>query len=401
MLNNKKIVLGVCGSIAAYKSAILTRLLIKSGAEVKIILTPDAHNFITPLTLSTLSKNPVLSEYSNSKTGQWNNHVELAHWADVILIAPITANTLAKMANGICDNLLLATYFSAKCKTILAPAMDLEMYKHDTVTTNLNRLLDHGNLIIPAETGELASGLTGEGRMAEPEHIHAFIESFFLTPKPLFGLKAMVSAGPTYEKIDPVRFLGNHSSGKMGIAIANALHENGAQVSLIIGPTHETDICNGIEIVSVTTAHEMHKACISLATKSNIVVMSAAVADYTPKHASLNKLKKSADELCIELVKTPDILKELGEHKPKDQILVGFALETENGIEHAKNKLKSKNLDFIVLNSLEDEGAGFKTDTNKITIIDSLNQIQSFDLKSKKAVANDIVIKITELAHAK
>ncbi len=401
MLKNKKIVLGVCGSIAAYKSAILTRLLIKSGSEVKIILTPDATNFITPLTLATLSKNPVFSEYSNSKTGEWHNHVELANWADVILIAPTTANTIAKMANGICDNLLLATYFSAKCKVIIAPAMDLDMFKHSTVKTNIKRLIDNGNLVIPVEDGELASGLVGEGRMAEPEHILNFIASFFSEPKPLSGYKAMVSAGPTYEKIDPVRYIGNYSSGKMGIAIANTLHYYGADVTLIIGPTHETEISDGILIVPVTTANEMHNACLSHATHSNIMVMSAAVADYTPKQTFDEKLKKSSDELSVELIKTADILKELGTLKKQGQILVGFALETENEIENAKKKLHSKNLDFIVLNSLNDKGAGFKGDTNKITIIDKLNKLETFDLKSKKDVAIDIVTKIIELAPAK
>lgn len=401
MLKNKKIVLGVCGSIAAYKSAILTRLLIKSGSEVKIILTPDATNFITPLTLATLSKNPVFSEYSNSKTGEWHNHVELANWADVILIAPTTANTIAKMANGICDNLLLATYFSAKCKVIVAPAMDLDMFKHSTVKTNIKRLIDNGNLVIPVEDGELASGLVGEGRMAEPEHILNFIDSFFSEPKPLSGYKAMVSAGPTYEKIDPVRYIGNYSSGKMGIAIANTLRYYGADVTLIIGPTHETEISDGILIVPVTTANEMHNACLSHATHSNIMVMSAAVADYTPKQTFDEKLKKSSDELSVELIKTADILKVLGTLKKQGQILVGFALETENEIENAKKKLHSKNLDFIVLNSLNDKGAGFKGDTNKITIIDKLNKLETFDLKSKKDVAIDIVTKIIELAPAK
>ena len=401
MLKNKKIVLGVCGSIAAYKSAILTRLLIKSGSEVKIILTPDATNFITPLTLATLSKNPVFSEYSNSKTGEWHNHVELANWADVILIAPTTANTIAKMANGICDNLLLATYFSAKCKVIIAPAMDLDMFKHSTVKTNIKRLIDNGNLVIPVEDGELASGLVGEGRMAEPEHILNFIASFFSEPKPLSGYKAMVSAGPTYEKIDPVRYIGNYSSGKMGIAIANTMHYFGADVTLIIGPTHETEISDGIVIVPVTTANEMHNACLSHAAHSNIMVMSAAVADYTPKQTFDEKLKKSSDELSVELIKTADILKVLGTLKKQGQILVGFALETENEIENAKKKLHSKNLDFIVLNSLNDKGAGFKGDTNKITIIDKLNKLETFDLKSKKDVAIDIVTKIIELAPAK
>lgn len=397
MLKNKQIILGVSASIAAYKSAILTRLLIKSGAEVKIVMTPSARDFVTPLTLSTLSKNPVYSEYWDTKSGEWNSHVELAQWADLIVIAPASANTLAKMANGICDNLLLATYFSAKSKVAIAPAMDLDMYVHPTVKANITKLKEFGNLIIPVETGELASGLIGEGRMAEPENIFTFIQDFFLQSDSLKGKKAFVSAGPTREKIDPVRFISNYSSGKMGIAIANELKSNGADVTLILGPTHENNIDHSIKIIRVTSAQEMYDACLSKAINSDIMVMSAAVADYTPKSKSDKKIKKADNEMYIALEKTKDILGKLGETKTKKQILVGFALETNNEYDNAVEKLNKKNLDFIVLNSLNDEGAGFQGDTNKITIIDKNQKSQSFELKSKKEVAKDIVTKIIEL----
>ena len=398
MLKNKKILLCISASIAAYKSAILTRILIKEGAEVKVIMTPSAIEFITPLTLSTLSKNPVYSEYWDKKTGQWHNHVELAQWADLILIAPASANTLAKMANGICDNLLLATYLSAKSKVAFAPAMDLDMYIHPAVKQNISKLLAFGNLLIPAESGELASGLIGEGRMAEPQHIVDFVKNHFQNSTKLSGKKVIISAGPTYEKIDPVRFIGNHSSGKMGIAIANEMYSQGADVTLVLGPCSELNIAKGISVLPVTSASEMYDACINLSKKMDILVMSAAVADYTPKVKADKKIKKTDKDLSIELEKTTDILKKLGELKTKKQVLVGFALETNNEYDNALEKLHKKNLDFIVLNSLNDKGAGFKGDTNKITIIDKSLKTQSFELKSKNEVAKDIITKIIEIS---
>lgn len=397
MLKNKKIVLGVSASIAAYKSAILTRLLIKSGAEVKVIMTPSAVDFITPLTLSTLSKNPVYSEYWDTKSGQWHNHVDLAQWADLILIAPASANTLAKMANGICDNLLLATYLSAKSKVAFAPAMDLDMYIHPAVKANISKLTAFGNLLIPAESGELASGLVGEGRMAEPETILNFIQNHFSESQSLKGKKALISAGPTFEKIDPVRYIGNHSSGKMGISIANELKSQGADVTLVLGPSNESNIDSLIKVIRVTSAEDMYNACIKEASTNDIMIMSAAVADYTPKVKSDKKIKKSENDMFIELEKTTDILKKLGEIKTNKQILVGFALETNNEYDNAVDKLNKKNLDFIVLNSLNDKGAGFQGDTNKITIIDKSLKSETFELKTKKEVAKDIVKKIIEL----
>ena len=398
MLKNRKIVLGVTSSIAAYKSAILIRLLVKAGAEVKVIMTPGAIDFITPLTLSTLSKNPVFSEYSDPKSGVWNNHVELAAWADLILIAPATANTIAKMANGICDNLLLATYFSAKSNVAFAPAMDLDMYQHPAVIANIAKLTDNGNIIIPAESGELASGLIGEGRMAEPENIFSYLADFFGKKNTLKDKKAVVSAGPTYEKIDAVRFIGNYSSGKMGISIANELRNNGADVTLILGPSNQNNIDSSINVIRVESAKEMYKACITHSAECDIIVMSAAVADYTPSNFSNKKLKKSEKGLNLNLEKTPDILKKLGEIKKPKQVLVGFALETDSEYDNAVEKLNKKNLDFIVLNSLNDEGAGFQSDTNKITIIDNKLKSQVFELKSKKEVAKDIVNKIISLS---
>jgi phosphopantothenoylcysteine decarboxylase/phosphopantothenate--cysteine ligase len=397
MLKNKKIVLGISASIAAYKSALLTRLLIKEGAEVRVVMTPSALDFITPLTLSTLSKNPVYSQYWDTKSGEWHNHVELAQWADLILIAPASANTLSKMANGICDNLLLATYLSAKGPVAFAPAMDLDMYQHPAVKENISKLLGYGHHLIPAESGELASGLIGEGRMAEPEHIVAFLNKHFQIHTKLKGKKVMISAGPTYEKIDPVRFIGNHSSGKMGIAIANELHCLGAEVTLVLGPCSETNISQGIKIIHVISASEMYEACIAASKNKDVLIMSAAVADYTPKLKSDKKIKKSENDLFIDLEKTTDILKRLGEIKTKKQILVGFALETNNEYDHALEKLHKKNLDFIVLNSLNDTGAGFKGDTNKITIIDKNLQSKHFELKSKLEVAKDIIDKIIEM----
>jgi phosphopantothenoylcysteine decarboxylase / phosphopantothenate---cysteine ligase len=397
MLSGKKIILAVTGSIAAYKTAILTRLLIKEGAQVKVVMTNAAKDFITPTTLSTLSKNPALSSFSSGENGQWNNHVELGLWGDAMVVAPASANTMAKMANGLCDNLLLATYLSARCPVFFAPAMDLDMYQHPATKKNIETLNSFGNLLIPPGTGELASGLSGVGRMAEPEEIIAFLAAYFSNTQPLKGKKALVSAGPTYENIDPVRFIGNHSSGKMGFAIAKQLAEQGAQVTLVAGPTQQQVAHANITRVNVANAKQMYDACTQQAPLQDIVVMAAAVADYTPETVANQKIKKAGEELVLRLVKTADILKELGKNKPQGQLLVGFALETNNELEHAKEKLKNKNLDFIVLNSMRDEGAGFGVDTNKICIIDKNNGRQDFDLKSKAGVAADIVNKIISL----
>ncbi|MBL0049474.1 MAG: bifunctional phosphopantothenoylcysteine decarboxylase/phosphopantothenate--cysteine ligase CoaBC [Bacteroidetes bacterium] len=394
MLRNKKIVLLVTASIAAYKAAVLVRLLIKEGAQVKVILTPQAKDFITPLTLSTLSKNPVLSEFTRGNSGEWNNHVELGLWADVMLVAPASANTIAKMAYGLCDNLALAVYLSAKCPVIIAPAMDLDMYRHPATLANLSTLKKYGNQIIASNYGELASGLVGEGRMAEPEEIRDFVSTYFSKNLPLAGKTALVTAGPTYEAIDAVRFLGNNSSGKMGIAIAEALANQGAQVHLVIGPSALKTENPSIKRTDVVSAEDMWKASESLFKQADIAVLSAAVADFKPKSVQTKKIKKASGFNSIELVETVDILASLGKLKKKHQILVGFALETDNEIENAKLKIKKKNLDFIVLNSLNDKGAGFKHDTNKITIIDAQNKIQKFELKSKQEVAQDIVTKI-------
>jgi phosphopantothenoylcysteine decarboxylase/phosphopantothenate--cysteine ligase len=397
MLQNKKIVLGVCGSIAAYKSASLVRLLIKAGAEVQVVMTPDATGFITPLTLSTLSKRPVLVEYSNTETGEWNNHVELGLWADLFLTAPVSANTLAKMANGQSDNLLTAVYLSAKCPVYFAPAMDLDMWKHPATQQNIQQLQSYGNILIPPGNGELASGLYGEGRMAEPEEIVSFLISEIKKKLPLINQKILVTAGPTHEAIDPVRFIGNHSSGKMGFAIADQLASLGAEVTLITGPTSQTSQQRGIKRVDVTSAADMLDACLQYYKDAKACIMSAAVADFTPVNVSAQKIKKQDNDLNIELKKTTDILKTLGAQKQEGQILVGFALETNDEEKNAVDKLQSKNLDFIVLNSLNDEGAGFKTDTNKITIIDRKLQKTTFDLKDKNEVAQDICAKVVEL----
>lgn len=400
-LKSKKILLGVSGGIAAYKAAVLTRLLVKQGAEVRTILTPDAKDFVTPLTLATLSKNPVLSSLvANVETGEWNNHVELGMWADLLLIAPATANTIAKMANGICDNLLLATYLSARCKAYVAPAMDLDMYAHPTTQKNLEALRQFGNIILPVGEGELASGLHGKGRMAEPEEIVEFLIRHTIATQKLKGKKVLVTAGPTYESIDPVRFIGNHSSGKMGFAIAETLARHGAQVSLISGPTDLHLQHSTIQRINVTSAEEMYEKTVKQFAKSDIAVMSAAVADYTPEKVSITKIKKNGDELHLKLRKTKDILAELGKQKNKKQILVGFALETDHEIENATKKLNAKNLDFIVLNSLKTKGAGFGHDTNKISIIHRNGKKEDFKLKSKSEVANDIVNHIIDLIHA-
>ncbi|HEY4194839.1 MAG TPA: bifunctional phosphopantothenoylcysteine decarboxylase/phosphopantothenate--cysteine ligase CoaBC [Mucilaginibacter sp.] len=397
MLEGKNIVLGICGSIAAYKSALLVRLLIKAGANVQVVMTPDATGFITPLTLSTLSKKPVLVEYSKAETGEWNNHVELGLWADMMLIAPASANTLAKMAGGLSDNLLTAIYLSAKCPVYFAPAMDLDMWKHPATQQNIEQLQGYGNILIPPGNGELASGLFGEGRMAEPEEILSYLVNEIKKKLPLTNYKILVTAGPTYEAIDPVRFIGNHSSGKMGFAIADQLAAMGADVILIAGPTAEKSHQQSIKRIDVTSAAEMLEACLQYFKSSKACIMCAAVADFTPVNVSAQKIKKQDTGLNIELKKTTDILSTLGAQKSKGQILVGFALETNNEEQNAVEKLQKKNLDFIVLNSLNDKGAGFKTDTNKITIIDHNLQKTTFDLKDKNEVAKDICNKVAEL----
>ena len=399
MLSGKKIILGVCGGIAAYKSAVLTRLLVKAGADVKIIMTPSAHDFVTPLTLSTLSKNPVLTSLEKEKTGEWNNHVELSLWADAMIIAPATANTIAKIALGLCDNLLLATYLSARCPVWLAPAMDLDMLQHPSTKSNLEKIKSFGNTLIDPTHGELASGLTGNGRMAEPEDIFKQIDFFFSTSQKLKGKTVLVTAGPTYEAIDPVRFIGNHSSGKMGFAIAEELAREGANVNLVTGPTDQKTRQPGINVNHVTSAEEMYNACAGVFGQTDITVLAAAVADYRPAVQSTEKIKKNGS-MTLELTKTHDIAASLGKIKQNGQFVVGFALETEKEEDNALKKLESKNFDLIVLNSLKDPGAGFGHDTNKITIIDRQHKMTSFALKDKKAVAKDIVQAIIENFHA-
>lgn len=395
VLSGKKIVLGISGGIAAYKTAHLVRLLIKAGAQVRVVMTPASKEFVTPLTLSTLSKNPVVSEFFSEENENevWNNHVEIGLWADFMLIAPATANTLSKMANGNCDNLLIATYLSAKCPVYIAPAMDLDMYKHPSTLESLHQLKSFGNQIIPAEKGELASGLHGEGRMAEPENILTFIENDIASKLPLRGKKILITAGPTYEAIDPVRFIGNHSSGKMGYDIANEAANNGAEVILVSGPTHLKTSNQNIQLIKVQSAEEMYVACHEYFSAVDVAVAAAAVADYKPKNVASQKIKKSESTLSIELEKTKDILASLGQIK-KHQYLIGFALETENEIENAKLKIQKKNLDLIVLNSLNDKGAGFGFSTNKVTFINKNFEIEPMDLKSKEEVAKDIVSKI-------
>jgi phosphopantothenoylcysteine decarboxylase/phosphopantothenate--cysteine ligase len=400
MLNGKKIVLGVSASIAAYKAAILVRLLVKAGAEVKVIMTPAATEFITPLTLSTLSKNPVLSEFIKDKTGEWNNHVALGLWADALVIAPATANTLAKMANGLCDNLLLAVYLSARCPVFFAPAMDLDMLKHDSTQANVRKIRSYGNHMIDPGFGELASGLIGSGRMAEPEEIFQTLDQFFSQKQRLKGKTVLVTAGPTQEAIDPVRFIGNHSSGKMGFAIAEALASEGAVVNLVTGPTQQHTERDGINVKSVTSAEEMFTACNTLFPNADITVLSAAVADFKPVVRAEQKIKKKDENLILELTKTQDIAASLGKLKHNGQVIVGFALETEQEEANAMKKIEAKNFDLIVLNSLNDQGAGFGHDTNKITIIDRLKKVKEFKLKSKKEVALDIVEAIIEKVNA-
>lgn len=394
-LKNKKILLGVSGSIAAYKSALLIRLLVKEGAEVKVIMTNAAKEFITPLTLSTLSKNPVLSSFTSGQNGEWNNHVELGLWADAMIIAPASANTLAKCANGIADNLLIATYLSAKCAVFFAPAMDLDMYVHPSTVENIKKLKSYGNEIINAEFGELASGLVGEGRLAEPQQVMYQLTRCFSKKEQFVGKKVLITAGPTQEPIDPVRFISNHSSGKMGFAIAEAFEMAGAEVTIVSGPV-SIPLPIGVKIEKVQSAQQMFEATKKYFSESDIVVLSAAVADYTPLYVADKKIKKNEDVsggvlLNIEMTKTTDIAATLGKEKKDGQIIVGFALETDNEFENAKGKLERKNFDFIVLNSLQDSGAGFRYDTNKIKIIDRAGNVYDFDLKSKKEVAQDIL----------
>lgn len=388
-MRNKKILLGITGSIAAYKSATLIRLLVKAGAEVKVIMTAAATDFISPLTISTLSKHPVLSGlYENDS---WANHVMLGRWADLMVIAPLSCNSLSKMASGACDNLLMAVYLSATCPVLVAPAMDEDMWKHPSTKDNLDKISSFGNDIIPVGTGELASGLFGEGRMAEPEEIIEYMERKYFSRGELLGKKALVSAGPTYEPIDPVRFVGNHSSGKMGVAIAKELQERGAEVTLVLGPVNTVFDLSGLELIRVQTANEMLQACTQRFPAADITIMAAAVADYTPAEVAVEKIKKKEDQWSLRFSKTQDILRYLGEQKKNGQILVGFALETNNEKINAIEKLNAKNADIIVLNSLRDAGAGFGHSTNKISIFDKKGGQQEFGMKSKEAVAKDIV----------
>lgn len=397
VLSGKKILLGVSGGISAYKAATLVRLFIKAGAQVQVVMTPASKDFVTPLTLATLSKNPVYSTFyeeidndNNTKEGVWNNHVELGLWADLMLIAPATANTLSKMASGTCDNLLMATYLSVKCPVYYAPAMDLDMYKHPSTLENFKKLQEFGNTMIPAESGELASGLSGEGRLAEPENIVSFLEADLATKLPLRGKKILITAGPTYEAIDPVRFIGNHSSGKMGFDIALSAANKGAEVILVTGPTHLNVENHLIQIIRITSAQEMYEVCHQYFDAVDVVIAAAAVADYRPKNIAQQKIKKAEDTFVIELEKNKDILFSLGQIK-KNQFLVGFALETDNEINNAKAKIIKKNLDLIVLNSLNDVGAGFGKPTNKVTFIDKDFTIFENELKAKELVADDII----------
>ena len=401
LLSGKNILLGVTGGIAAYKSAFLVRLFVKKGATVKVVMTPSAKEFVTPLTLSTLSKNEVFSSFTDEEndSAQWNNHVELGLWADLFIVAPATANTLSKMAQGTCDNLLLAVYLSAKCPVYYAPAMDLDMYKHPSTKATFESLNSFGNIQIPAESGDLASGLVGQGRMAEPENIVSFIEDHLLQKLPLRNTKILITAGPTYEAIDPVRFIGNHSSGKMGYAIAEAAANLGAEVFLVSGPVNLELTNDRIKVIGVTSAAEMYTVVHAHFETSAIAIFSAAVADYRPKEVGVQKIKKKDDELTLRLSRTKDILASVGAIKTT-QFLVGFALETQNEVENAKLKLKKKNLDLIVLNSLNDKGAGFKGDTNKVTLITKDNKTIPFAVKPKTEVAKDILEHIITQVHA-
>jgi phosphopantothenoylcysteine decarboxylase / phosphopantothenate---cysteine ligase len=397
MFEGKKILIGVTGSIAAYKSILLVRSLIKERAQVKVIMTPAAKDFVNPLTFSTLSKNKVLTDLFEE--GSWANHVQLGRWADVLLIAPASCNTLAKMANGFCDNLLLAVYLSVTCPVIIAPAMDEDMWHHPSTKNNLLKIESYGNTVLPVESGELASGLIGDGRMAEPDIILQKLKDFFFKSEGLNGVKVLVTAGPTVEALDPVRFISNHSSGKMGIAIAEEFSKRGAQVTLVLGPSHVI-VDKNINVLSITSANEMYEACMSRFPQADIIIMAAAVADYTPEKTSVTKIKKDEDVIQINLKKTNDILKAMGELKKKDQLLVGFALETNNERENALKKLNGKKVDIMVLNSLQDEGSGFHGDTNKITIFDKRGGEFEFEKKFKNEVARDIVNNIIQYKNA-
>ncbi|MDP4130375.1 MAG: bifunctional phosphopantothenoylcysteine decarboxylase/phosphopantothenate--cysteine ligase CoaBC [Bacteroidota bacterium] len=396
MVEGKKILLGVCGSIAAYKSILLTRLLIKAGAEVRAVMTPSARDFVTPLSLSTISKNEVLFDLFREDT--WSNHVQLGRWADIMLMAPLSCNTLAKMANGQCDNLLLAVYLSATCPVVVAPAMDEDMWLHPATRANIEKLKAFGNHVIPVEKGELASGLYGEGRMAEPEQIIAFLEQHFFFSKELTGKKALVTAGPTHEPLDPVRYISNQSTGKMGIALARELAQRGAEVELVLGPTAIPVNYPGVHVIPVQSAENMYDACVKLFPDSDIAVMSAAVADYTPVSFSSEKIKKDSGTFNLEMTRTRDILMALGKQKRAGQILVGFALENHDEVSYARKKLESKNADLIVLNSLNDPGAGFGFDTNRVTIFEKGGAEIRYDRKSKQQVAKDIVDRIIKLS---
>ncbi len=392
MLKGKHIILGISGGIAAYKSVSLLRLFVKAGAEVQVVITPSGKEFITPVTLSALSGKPVISEFFTANTGSWNSHVDLGLWADAMVIAPATASTIAKMANGVADNMLITTYLSAKAQVFVAPAMDLDMFAHPSTQHNIELLKSYGNIIVDSPEGELASHLIGKGRMEEPEGIFAAVENFFAQKEDLKGKKVMITAGPTYEKIDPVRFIGNYSSGKMGYAIAEECANRGAQVTLISGPVSINCGHNGVDLIRVESAEEMYKVSVQKFTKSDVAILSAAVADYAPVEIATSKIKREKQDIpVIHLKKNPDIAASLGQTKSKGQLLVGFALETDNEIQNAIDKIKRKNLDFIVLNSLADKNAGFGVDTNKVTIIDRDNSLSNYELKTKKEVAKDIV----------
>ena len=397
MIKGKNILLGITGSIAAYKAATLVRLLVKQGASVKIVMTPLAKEFITPLTLATLSKNPILVDFFDPENGNWNSHVDLGMWADLYLIAPASANTMAKMANGIADNLLLTSYLSAKCPVMVAPAMDLDMYKHPATQENIEKLQQRGDIIIESPTGELASGLTGKGRMEEPETIANRVSQLFANGHQLHNKTILVTSGPTYEPIDPVRFIGNHSSGKMGAALALTLAERGAKVIMVTGPSKHIPNHPNIAVEKVTNAQQMYELATRHFSKCDAAILAAAVSDFTPKRVADRKIKSKNKSITIDLEPTKDIAKHLGANKKEGQKLVGFALETENEVQNAKQKLKSKNFDFIVLNSTSDKGAGFNVDTNKITIIHSNDTVNTFETKPKKEVAADIVEQLVKL----
>ena len=390
MLKGKKIVVGVTGSIAAYKTPFLVRLLVKEGCEVRVIMTPVSRDFVTPLTLATLSRNPVIVEPFRATSGEWSNHVELGIWADAMIFAPVTANTLGKMVNGIADNFVITAYLSAKCPVFIAPAMDLDMFQHPSTRKNIDILRSFGNFIIEPQVGELASGLSGPGRMEEPEKIMAVFKTFFARQNQLAGKKVLITAGPTIERIDPVRYISNFSSGLMGVSLANEARSRGADVTLVTGPSHSLTVKGGIKEIKVESSGEMYKACMKHYPQCDYIIMAAAVADYTPVKQAENKIKKTKDELSVELQSTTDILKKMGEAKKAGQILVGFALETENEIASAEEKLKNKNLDYIVLNSLRDKGAGFGTPTNKITILKPSGVAHRGNIKPKEEVAKDI-----------